>query len=422
MATQPDSIAQLLAAAQAARSSNDPTTADQKLAQAAMLVPDDPRVNNALGMSALASGDNRRARDHFMAATIADPAAVPLFINLATAYRSLGDDAGEESALLGAAQINQREFMPQLRLAELYQRQGKGRESALRWRNVVQMTAGVVDLPPIVSDAVKRGNAYLADHNAQLQGDVDRALGKRISELGPAARRFSACLDYSLGRRKIYTNQCEGVHFPFLPADEYFDRSFFPWLDALEQRAPKIREEALKLLSTNSEAIRPYVHQEAGTPQNKWSSLDQKLDWGACFLWEYGKRNDAVCALCPETAAALEAAPQAIIPGNAPSAFFSILRPRTHIPPHTGVTNTRAIIHLPLVVPDGCRFRVGGETRVWKEGEAFAFDDTIDHEAWNDSDDVRIVLIFDVWNPHLSTEECALLSDFFALTEAKRSP
>jgi aspartyl/asparaginyl beta-hydroxylase (cupin superfamily) len=206
------------------------------------------------------------------------------------------------------------------------------------------------------------------------------------------------------------------VHYPFLPADEFFDRERFPWFEQLEARTDAIRREALALLVSGAEAIRPYVRQEAGTPENKWSPLDHSLDWSACFLWEYGVRNDQVCALCPETAAALAAVPQNHIPGKAPSAFFSILKPGAHIPPHTGVTNSRAIIHLPLIVPPGCGFRVGGDTREWKVGEAFAFDDTIEHEAWNDSGEPRTVLIFDVWNPHLTATEQALLTKFFEIT------
>jgi aspartyl/asparaginyl beta-hydroxylase (cupin superfamily) len=85
--------------------------------------------------------------------------------------------------------------------------------------------------------------------------------------------------------------------------------------------------------------------------------------------------------------------------------MFSILRPHTRIPPHTGISNTRLVLHLPLIVPDGCRFRVGGETRLWREGEAFVFDDTIEHEAWNDSDLPRAVMICDVWSPRLSMDE-----------------
>ena len=95
-----------------------------------------------------------------------------------------------------------------------------------------------------------------------------------------------------------------------------------------------------------------------------------------------------------------------------------MLKPHTRIPPHTGVTNTRAIVHLPLIVPPGCGFRVGGETREWQEGTAFAFDDTIEHEAWNDSDELRAVLIFDVWNPHMTAGDRELLLRYFASADA----
>ncbi|HEY0436794.1 MAG TPA: aspartyl/asparaginyl beta-hydroxylase domain-containing protein, partial [Phenylobacterium sp.] len=79
-----------------------------------------------------------------------------------------------------------------------------------------------------------------------------------------------------------------------------------------------------------------------------------------------------------------------------------------------GVNNARLIVHLPLVVPPGCGFRVGGTTRQWEPGRAFVFDDTIEHEAWNDSDEPRAVLILDTWNPHVTPPERELVS---ALTE-----
>jgi aspartyl/asparaginyl beta-hydroxylase (cupin superfamily) len=110
-------------------------------------------------------------------------------------------------------------------------------------------------------------------------------------------------------------------------------------------------------------------------------------------------------ARCPKTAAALRRLPLADLPGYAPTAFFSILDARTQIPAHTGVTNTRLIVHLPLVIPGACRFRVGSETREWRGGEAWVFDDTIEHEAWNDSDVPRAILIFDIWHPELSAAE-----------------
>jgi len=110
-------------------------------------------------------------------------------------------------------------------------------------------------------------------------------------------------------------------------------------------------------------------------------------------------------ARCPKTMAALEAWPKCDLPGSGPSAVFSLLDAKSRIPPHTGVNNTRLIVHLPLIVPEGCGFRVGGETREWEPGKAFVFDDTIEHEAWNDSDVPRAVMIFDIWNPLVTLAE-----------------
>ena len=407
----------LFAAAGAARQRGDAHEERRLLDEALAAAPGDPRILNAIGTHGLANGNPAGARTSFAAAAAADPSEATLWINLATANRMLADDEGERMALDRALDVDRRHFIANLRLAELHERQGHAREAAQAWSAVVQLAMMIDQPPPGVTDALDRGRAFLATHNAALDTALSDRLGARLSAMGSAARRFSACVDHSLGRRAIYQNHCAGVHFPFLPADEFFDRDLFPWLSGVEARTDAIRAEALAIMANGGAAIRPYVQMDKGTPDNKWTALDGSLDWSACFLWEYGVRNDAVCDLCPETAAALQLAPQNSIVGKAPSAFFSILKPGAHIPPHTGVTNTRAIIHLPLVVPEGCRFRVGGETREWREGEAFAFDDTIEHEAWNTSERPRIVLIFDVWNPHLTPDEQALLAEFYAITD-----
>jgi aspartyl/asparaginyl beta-hydroxylase (cupin superfamily) len=407
-----------LADAVRARQAGRELEARQHFAAVLAIEPNQPIARNALGNTALAEGKPEVAADHFEAAVRSDPGAPPLWMNLAMARRTLGDDAGERDALEHVLSIDQTHVMALIRLAELNQRTGREVEAAQRWGAVVQLAMAMTPRPPAVAEAMARGQAFLAEHNRTLSDAIEARVGDAM--LGPDAKRFKACVDRALGRRRIYQNQCHGLYYPFLPADEFFERSAFPWMETIEARTDAIRKEALAVLANGSEAIRPYVRQDPGTPENVWSQLDHSLAWSACFLWEYGERNEAVCALCPETAAALAELPQNRIPGNAPTAFFSILAPRTTIPPHTGVTNTRAIIHLPLVVPPGCRFRVGGETREWQEGEAFAFDDTIEHEAWNDSDEPRVVLIFDVWNPHLSETEQRLLQDFFAVTEERK--
>ncbi len=410
-------IHRLLNEAHEARQSGMHDVAAQRLAAAREHAPHNAMVLNASGMHMLAAQDFAAAKTYFAAAAAADPMASALLVNLATACRGLGDDQGERLSLKAALALDRRDFIALLRLAELDERQGFNVEAALSWSGIVQMAASMPQPPPLVVDALQRGTTYLLKHNAELSHRVNAQLGEKLIAMGTAARRINACIDHSLGRRQIYANHCEGVHFPFLPADEFFDRHHFPWLAELEKHTSAIRREAQALLESRNAAIRPYVQLEPGTPDNKWSALDKSEDWSACFLWEYGERNDEVCNQCPETAAAMSAIPHNRIAGKAPTVFFSILKPKSHIPAHTGVTNTRAIIHLPLVIPDGCRFRVGGETREWIEGEAFAFDDTIEHEAWNDSDAHRIVLIFDVWNPHMTMAERELVADFLTLTD-----
>jgi aspartyl/asparaginyl beta-hydroxylase (cupin superfamily) len=106
----------------------------------------------------------------------------------------------------------------------------------------------------------------------------------------------------------------------------------------------------------------------------------------------------------------LDALPLVRITGRGPTAFFSRLKPGTHIVPHHGATNTRLIAHLPLIVPPDCALRVGNDTRAVEAGRMMIFDDTLEHEAWNRSDQDRVVLIFDIWNPFLSATERELVT------------
>ncbi|WP_281821625.1 aspartyl/asparaginyl beta-hydroxylase domain-containing protein [Sphingobium sp. BS19] len=416
MVEQSANLSAILSAAADARRSGDRTGEMRWLSQAMQMAPDDPLTLNAHGISALASEAFSNAIAYFSAAAKIDSKEPALWMNLAAAFRGAGDDGAEQSSLEHVLSIDRRHFMAQLRMAELKQRQGQNAAAAQSWSNVVQLATAIEHKPELVADALSRGQSFLSQHNKSISDSLDRSLGDRLASMSEGARRFKACVDHSLGRRAIYTNQCAGVQFPFLPADEFFEDAHFPWFPEIERHTDAIAREAMALVTSGSDMVRPYVRMPDGSPQTKWSPLDGSLNWGACFLWEYGVRNDPVCDQCPTTAAALSAIAQPQIAGKSPSAFFSILQPGAHIPPHTGVTNTRAIVHLPLIIPNNCSFRVGGETRQWVTGKAFAFDDTIEHEAWNQSDQARLILIFEVWNPHLTVEERELLTEFYAIT------
>jgi aspartyl/asparaginyl beta-hydroxylase (cupin superfamily) len=196
---------------------------------------------------------------------------------------------------------------------------------------------------------------------------------------------------------------------PQLPAIEFFERDEFPWLDQIEAATDDIRSELINVLADGSAAVEPYVAVQ-GTPGPGWRELNHSRRWGVFYLWKAGEAMLENQARCPKTVAALSSWPKCELAGTAPTATFSILDAKTRIPPHVGVNNARLICHLPLIVPPGCGFRVGAETREWQPGKAFVFDDTIEHEAWNDSDASRAVLIFDIWNPHVSPAERELVS------------
>lgn len=111
--------------------------------------------------------------------------------------------------------------------------------------------------------------------------------------------------------------------------------------------------------------------------------------WDVFGLYAFGRKLAQNCALCPQTTRLIEQVP------GLTTAGFSSLKPGTHIAPHTGYTNAVLRCHLGLIVPDGCKMRVGSEVRQWEEGKALIFDDTVEHEVWHNGDRPRIILLLD---------------------------
>jgi hypothetical protein len=412
-------IQAILTAARQAQRAGRPAEAEAMLVDLLARAGEQPVALNALGMIALGAADHPRAAGWFRRAIAADPASPELWMNLAKAAREQGDDAGEREALEGALALDQRHFMALVRLAEHHERTGDAKRAAERWGHVLAM-ANLIEQPtPALQAMLEHARDQVARQSAGFAATLEQGLAAARRQVRPDdRRRFDACIDHVLGRRQIYANECAGLHYPFLPADEFFDRRHFPWLGEIEAKTDIIRVELESILAEDDPGILPYVAMEPGTPANKWSPLDRNLAWGALHLWKDGRRNDAACARAPRTAEAVEALPLSDLPGRTPTIFFSLLKPGTHLPPHTGVSNVRTIVHLPLIVPPDCGFRVGGEIREWKVGEAFAFDDTIEHEAWNRSERLRAILIFDVWNPYISEPERDLLRQFYRIADA----
>lgn len=362
--------------------------------------PDHPRALNAVGNWLLAKGQPGDACAYLERATAADPGQPALLFNLAMAQRAAGDLAAALESLNKALAVDPYFVQATFQLAILYQEVGQPRSAAQVYRNFLDTAPPEVVEAPQFSDQITRARIAIAADND--------ALGAAILARGAApGRRAQEAVDALLGCAPVYRSEPTFLTVPRLPAIPFLDRALFPWIEELESATPQIVAEAQRVLAMPSDAkFEPYVANPAGTPANQWKELDHSTAWGAFFLWKHGQRIEKNCSLCPETAKALEAAPLVFLDGRAPNALFSQLKPKTKIPAHTGVTNARLTVHLPLIVPQGCGFRVGGETREWVPGRAWVFDDTIDHEAWNNSDEPRLILIFDIWHPMLDPAEC----------------
>lgn len=170
----------------------------------------------------------------------------------------------------------------------------------------------------------------------------------------------------------------------------FFDTADFPWVAAVEARAPEIRRELDSLLRSLD---RIPNFQDLSPDQ---ATLTDAESWKTFFLHAYGHRAEANCDRCPETERALRQ-----IPGLQ-SAMFSILAPEKHLPEHRGPHKGVLRYHLALIVPGppgACRIRVGSDVRAWEEGKSLIFDDSHLHEAWNDSDRHRVVLFVDFERP-----------------------
>jgi beta-hydroxylase len=169
-----------------------------------------------------------------------------------------------------------------------------------------------------------------------------------------------------------------------------FDNQLFPWSKLLEENYGVIRREAEQLLELRS--VLPTFHEVS--PYQK--RISKKKQWKTVWLHGFGFTAETATRLCPATAKLV-----AEVPG-VKSALFSILAPGTHIPAHRGVYKGLINYHLGLIIPkraEDCRIRVGSETFHWEEGKSRIFDDTNEHEVWNETEEERVVLFLQVERP-----------------------
>ncbi len=272
-------------------------------------------------------------------------------------------------------------------------------------------------VPPDLLPELRRAQHARAALAAQFESALLEGVKARGFDAERSSERFALSLDILTGRKQLYQQQPKFYLFPGLPQVQFQPRAEVPWLAEIEAAAPAIRAE-LQALQAQPGLFAPYVEDRDNRPRNGQAGMLGNADWSALFLWKDGVEVPEIAARCPATMKALQAAPLDRIPGRSPSILFSKLAAGARIPAHHGLINTRLICHLPLIAPPGSWFRVGSEVRQWEEGHAWAFDDTIEHEAWNDSDLDRTILIFDVWKPEISEEEQGLIRALFDAIDA----
>ncbi len=380
---------------------------DRLLANVAQQVPHHPAVLNELGVRMLSRGAADQAQLLFSRAALAKPDQPSIWANLASSLKALGRRLEEIDAIEKALALEPRHLSALLQKADYLDATGDTRNAARTYQAALDSLPAGAAVPAHLESAFAVARTRVSTDQSGLENELEQRLAPLREQNGGARQsRVDRCLDMLMGRRRAFHSQPTWMYFPELPAIEFFDRSLFPWLAAVEAESTAIRADLMRVLVADRDGLQPYIDFPAGLPIDQFAELNRSRKWSAYFLWNQSQPNLAHIGRCPATARVLEeAVPRCRVEGRAPTAFFSILDPHTTIPAHTGVTNTRCTVHLPLIVPPDCAFRVGATTREWVADHAWVFDDTIEHEAWNRSDTPRAILIFDVWNPLLTPVE-----------------
>ena len=362
---------------------------------------------NSQALQAIANRRPAEARQLLRSAIGLDPMLLPAWLNLATAQRMEGDLPGALATIDEVLRIEPLAFRSLLMRASLLEAMGRRRLAATAYGNALSQVPEEDRLDEGTRRAVAHAREFRAKNFADLEGFLQSHAGTPGGSSSAEARRMGGFTDHLLGKRQRFRSEPTHYFYPGLPSIEFYDREDCPFLPEVEAATDEVRAELLSVLEDQVAAadLEPYMQRSDTEPLEQWTELNKSLKWSAYHFAIYGRHFTEHRQRCPKTAALLDRMPQPDIQNRCPASLYSILEPKTHIPGHNGVANFRLLCHLPLILPGNCRFRVGSSIREWQMGEAFVFDDTIEHEAWNDSDQRRAVFIFDVWHPYLSTDE-----------------
>jgi len=367
-----------------------------------MIQPMDQETIEQAADRAAASGDFARARSMLERAVEADGSSPELWMKLSAMRKASGDLHGALVAVDRSLAIEPLDFAALLYRAVLLEGVGEP-QAGEAFGQALALAPPEDQIPPPMRSIVNHARARWSQFQSSREAHLLRALPSDLQ--GVEKQRSERFVSNISRRTRHFHQEPTDFHYPGMPEIEFHDRSAFPQLGVLEAATADIHAEFDALIAAEAAEMVPYIQYPDRVPLRQWKALNKNKDWTAIHLLQNGERVEANARHCPGTMAVLEKLDQPRVAGASPNAMFSLLAPRTRIPPHTGVANIRLVCHLPLIVPNGCGFRVGGTTRAWRVGEAFVFDDTIEHEAWNDSDELRVVFICDLWPAALSVKE-----------------
>ena len=347
--------------------------------------------------------------------------------NLGVAQDTMGDTAAARRALEASVTLAPDNFQARLHLAAVYERLGlaqqalvnyfraiTGAQLAGRWLDAASTPHWLESKVIHAMDVVEHGRSRLFNEClSPLRARFGTGEIERVQHWLNEHLAFRAPVSPDPRQKPKF------MYMPGLPSQPYHDRSLFPFVEGLEAMAGVVRAEMLEKLDRKSGFVPFLGIDDESQLQGYLENAGGRPAWDAFFFYRHGSPVHDNKQKCPATASMLDNLPLVRIREHAPEICFSVLTPGTHILPHHGVTNTRLVLHLPLVVPENCNLVVGGENHAWQEGRCVVFDDTYLHEAWNRGSSTRVVLIMDVWNPYLTeverlaiTELVGVIGDF----------
>ncbi|XP_058555654.1 aspartyl/asparaginyl beta-hydroxylase isoform X7 [Neofelis nebulosa] len=234
-------------------------------------------------------------------------------------------------------------------------------------------------------------------------GDPGTDDGRFYFHLGDAMQRVGdkeAYKWYELGHKRghfasVWQRSLYNVHG--LKAQPWWtpkETGYTELVKSLERNWKLIRDEGLAVMDKAKGLFLP-----------EDENLREKGDWSQFTLWQQGRKNENACKGAPKTCSLLDKFPETTGCRRG-QIKYSVMHPGTHVWPHTGPTNCRLRMHLGLVIPkEGCKIRCANESKTWEEGKVLIFDDSFEHEVWQDAASFRLIFIVDVWHPELTPQQ-----------------